>query len=125
MRGIPGPGKSRYAREQFGPATTILSAADFWSRETETHPFDPERIGEAHAWNFRRFLDLLAGEADGRRTPPLDTVVIDDTNIRMFELTPSLLAAAAYGVQAEIVPFWCAPAVAARRNVHGVPAATV
>lgn len=125
-RGITGAGKSHWANHWIrtgyqGPASSLrtLSADHFWvDSKTKEYRFDPTRIGEAHAWCFRCYLDALR-EAFYR------CLVVDNTNLHAWELAPYVQAANAYGVAHQIVTVWCDPAVAVRRNVHGVPAKVV
>lgn len=112
LRGLPGSGKSTYAAGIEG--AVVCSADDFYVRiGGGVYRHDPARIGEAHTECFRKFLTSLT---EGR-----DTVVCDNTNSMAIEIAPYMLAAAAFGYEAEVIQFRCSPEEAAARNVHGVP----
>lgn len=129
LRGITGSGKSTYITERSRSGTPseplpvnwrVFSADDYWSKDGP-YTFDPARIGEAHAWccfNYLECLHLLI-----LTSPPLqlDLIIVDNTNISTWEIAPYMLAAAAYGCEAEIVTLYCDPAIAAQRNIHQVP----
>lgn len=114
LRGIPGSGKSTLARRLLGDATAIIASADdLFVGHDRVYRFDPARIGEAHGACFRRAVDAMRLGAD--------VVVIDNTNITAVEVAPYVLAAQAYGYEHEIVTVQCGVALAAERNIHGVP----
>ena len=77
----------------------------------------PDRIGDAHAACFRRFIESLWECAD--------LVIVDNTSIRATEIAPYVLGAQAFGYDATILQFTCSPEVSAVRNVHGVPRETI
>lgn len=111
MRGVPGSGKSQYAR---GTGGVVVSADDFFVRVGKgAYAFDPTKLGEAHGMCLREFVEAVQGER------PL--VVVDNTNTTTTEAAPYMAVAAAYGYEAEIHEIGCDPLVAAKRNVHGVP----
>ena len=121
LRGIAGAGKTTAYTDPLGghicnaPIRNVAYCSTdlFWKGEGGKYNFDPKRLGEAHAWNFRHYLEFLI--------KGIHLVVVDNTNISAHEISPYILAATAYGYVHEIVTFWCDPAIAASRNVHGVP----
>lgn len=131
-RGIPRSGKSTLIHREIvrsvnagkrPSSSVVFSADDFWINiKTEAYEFDPKRIGEAHAWCFREFLNTLEtlGGYSGDYVP--DYLFIDNTSIRAYEIAPYIQAANAYGLKHEIVTVLCDPAMATSRNIHGVPA---
>ena len=123
FRGIAGAGKTT-AYETFlakrvdkYSELAYCSTDLFWRGENGRYNFDPRRLGEAHAWNFRHYLEFLSKK--------VKTIVVDNTNISAHEIAPYVLAATAYCYAHEIVTVWCDPAIAAARSVHGVPAKVV
>jgi len=117
MSGIPGSGKSTYARQKFA-AAVVVSADDLFVRPDGRYVFEPERIGEAHASCFRRFVDLLAAGT------PL--IVVDNTNVHCWEISPYVLAAQAYGAAAvQVHRLLVDTNIAWSRCVHEVPWRTV
>lgn len=114
--GLPGSGKSTLIKERH-PGAFVFSADNFFMKDGE-YAFDPAKIGQAHADCFRRFIECLKmGVAMGSD----DVVVVDNTNTTAVEISPYMLAADAFGAQAEVVTVKCDPMVAHARNTHGVP----
>lgn len=118
MRGISGSGKSTYARQihdLWGPGR-IVSADDFFMKDG-SYRFDPSGIGEAHAVCLGKFLMHLQNRV------PL--VIVDNTNIRLWEFNNYLKLARWFeykteilttmGFSGELIPLYHS------RNVHGVP----
>lgn len=115
LRGLPGSGKSTLQKRDY-PDAVVASADQFFLVDGE-YRFDPARIPEAHGACFRTVIGALqAGE-------PL--VVVDNAAIRAVEIAPYVLLAQAYGYDAEIITLRCDPAVAAARNLHGVPVGVI
>lgn len=122
LRGIPGSGKTRYVRE-LGQRYRVhaVSADHFFTGPDGTYNFVAAHIDKAHRHCLRQYLNVLRSRAD---TAP-DVLVVDNTNASVAEIAPYMALADAYEVPAEIVEFACDPAVAAARNIHGVPAPSV
>lgn len=126
-RGIPGAGKSTLIERELAgtivaAGNVIVSADFFWIRSsTGEYLFDPKRLGEAHAWCFREYLEALRRAVDRGS----GVIYVDNTNTQAWEVAPYALTAAALGVPFKVVTVWCDLAVAARRNVHGVPGAVM
>jgi len=124
-RGLPGSGKStaikKWITEQGSKIRTkIFSADDFWiDPETNEYKFDPARIGEAHMRCFEDFLGTSICFSLG--SIPLDYLIIDNTNIRSYEIAPYVMAANVSRFPCEIITLWADPIVAIKRNIHGVP----
>jgi predicted kinase len=120
LRGPTGAGKTTYVSLKLGPRVIVFSADKFFTDTGGVYRFDPTRIGDAHAWCYRQVLKAapLVYEED-------TLLVIDNTNISAWEIAPYVALANAYGLDWEILTFWVDPLVAARRNVHGVPASAV
>lgn len=120
LRGVPGCGKSRYAKSLHN--ARVVSADQFFEGPDGSYNFDPAKIGAAHSDCLRRYLALL-NIINPHAMPEL--LVVDNTNASIAEMAPYVALAAAHGFEVEIVEFVCDPAVAAARNVHGVPAEIV
>lgn len=116
LRGIPGAGKSRFVRGQY-PGATVLSTDDYFVGADGVYWFNPADIGLAHGRCFRLFIEALQ-RGDSQ-------VVVDNTATSIAEIAPYVLGSQAYGYDAEIITLRCDPAVAASRNVHGVPVAAI
>ena len=126
-RGLPGSGKDYHCT---GTLTTdqgvklyeMFSADLFWGPKYE---FDPKRIGEAHAWcyfSYLQFLHAYKEMFDYLDKVHINYLVVNNTNIRAYEIAPYVQAANAYELTHEIITLVCDPKVACERNIHKVPA---
>lgn len=113
MRGISGSGKSTKAQE-LGKTGVVLGSDDFWGPNYE---FDRTRIGEAHIWNQQRTKKAL--ELD------ITPIVVDNTNISMYEFRPYLEMAIEHGYDVEYAEpdtLWKFNVdELVERNQHGTP----
>jgi predicted kinase len=114
MRGLPGSGKSTYAKSIRG--AHIVSADDFFM-VGDKYCYDPTKIGAAHVDCMRRFLDFLSSATD--------CVVVDNTNVTMKEITPYRLVALAMGYSVEIVEIHATVGACIASNTHDVPAEVI
>lgn len=119
MRGIPGSGKSTFAKQfadeayfELKERPLICSADDFFIG-SEGYKFDTNNLGEAHKWCMRNFLQALQ---DG-----MSPVIVDNTNINLEDFSPYVAVGQALGYDVEIVQVNTDPNIAAGRNIHGVP----
>lgn len=122
LQGVPGSGKSTWAMEKAREFDTVICSADTYFETPEGYQFDKARLGQAHAWCMRRFLDTLV--LDSLVEDPRD-VIVDNTNITAIEMAPYYLAARAYARTVSIIRFEIDPKIAHKRCVHGVPLATI
>jgi hypothetical protein len=120
MSGISGSGKSTHA-QKFA-AALILSADEYFIREDQ-YRFDPQKLREAHADCFRRFVLTMHSE-NCALTKRYSTVIIDNTNTTVPEISPYVLGALAFEWEPELVTILCRNTddveTANSRNVHGV-----
>lgn len=113
MRGFQGCGKTTWAKKNY-PNALVICADNFFYKES-VYQFDPTKLPAAHDWCLRRFLS-----ATHRREP---LIVVDNTNIRMFEIAPYYRIAECLCYDVEIVQFLANPATCT--NTHNVPLPTV
>lgn len=114
MRGIPGAGKSTWVKNN-RPDGGYFSADDFHiNRATGVYEFKPENAGAAHQTCLRDFTYAIM-------KLKLSDVVVDNTNVRVWEIAPYYRLAEAFGYNVEIVHIHAEPTVAAQRTIHGVP----
>ena len=115
MRGLPGSGKSTAARKAARGAP-IFSTDDFFMRGGE-YEFDASKIVKAHQWNQKRVEKAVA-----KGTP---TVVVDNTNVQLWEMRAYVQMAQEHGYDVEFVvaksPWAWDVDELTKRNVHGVP----
>lgn len=111
MRGIPGSGKSRYIADHF-PGALVVSADHHFIKNGE-YVFVQAELKTAHLECWRKFLAALSVNH------PL--IVVDNTNTSNVDVAPYVQPAEAFGYEVEIITIKVDPAIAAARNVHGVP----
>lgn len=119
LRGIPGSGKTTYARNQWAdadgtwkPGVVYCSADDFFIGPDGVYRWSAERRQEGHAYCLKRFADaVFRGEG---------TVIVDNTNIRLWEVSKYHDLAFAFGYEVRVVEFAVPPELALARNVHNV-----
>lgn len=116
LRGIPGSGKSTFTKTLAGEVRVV--SADHFFEKSGSYQFDPTKLPQAHGECLRKFVEAL-------QKGFFETLVVDNTNTSVSEVAPYAALALAYGAKLEIVNIQCDPEVAAKRNIHGVPATGV
>lgn len=126
LRGISGSGKSSLVRGRGGSAEAydylhqldddsqriVLSADDWFLSADGGWFFDPAKLGEAHSWCLKRFLEgVIKTKA---------TLIIDNTNCSIAEVAPYAAVALAIGQPLHIITLVGAPDKCWRRNKHEV-----
>lgn len=112
MRGVPGSGKSTYARQYF-PRAFLVSADLYHTDELGNYNWKGENVAAAHSWAKKQFKEALErGEA---------LVLVDNTNTEWWEMEPYYDMAEDYGYSVKVVRMQAPPDVCSSRNVHGVP----
>ncbi len=119
MRGLPGAGKSTWARRNY-PQAHVCSADSYFLDDEGVYIFDRTLIFEAHASCLRGFAEILASIAEDPANSP-ETVIVDNTAIQAWEISPYYNLAVAYGQDATIIHVKCDAETAHSRNIHGVP----
>lgn len=109
--GIPGSGKSTYARKTY-PNHVILSADNYFMIDG-VYRYDESKIQEAHSDCLRRFVHECEWGCHN--------LVVDNTNTKVTDIAPYHAIATAYGYEVNILVIEADPEVAFQRNVHGVP----
>jgi len=115
MRGIPGSGKSTWIENNCCSDPTYAVSADdyFTDIETGEYRFDSTKLPLAHNVCLQRFLALL--------NSGVTSIVVDNTNVRTFEIAPYYRLAEIFGYEVEVIWLVCDPSVAVARSIHGVP----
>lgn len=127
MRGIPGSGKSHWAKiklkrfvkeQKMSTSGLIVSADDYRIRDGK-YFFDPKETDAAHKHCYGLAYVFLASHE------PSDLLIVDNTNIANWEFTPYVQLGKHHGHEVIAVQMQCRPEVAYARNEHGVPLSTI
>ncbi|XP_022827784.1 uncharacterized protein LOC111357368 isoform X2 [Spodoptera litura] len=129
MRGVPGSGKSYLARKlvdmMVGGSHNnyrahILTTDDYFMIRGQ-YQYDKFRLSEAHTWNQQRARNVLR--------MGMSPVIIDNTNIELWEMEPYLREGVKNGYIIEVVepttPWAKKANILLRKNVHNVPLVTI
>lgn len=115
LRGIPGAGKTTWARQNAQDA--IICSADHFFEKDGVYQFNPKMLSQAHGACLKKFVEALQNGDQ--------LVVVDNTNIKIQHLTPYVSLAEAYNYKVEIRTLKVPMLVGAARNIHSVPQATI
>jgi len=115
LSGLPGSGKSTYAKREFAGA--IVVSADNYFMKNGVYTFDFTKIALAHQDCWRKFFDAVNRK--------FAMIVVDNTNLTAAEISPYMLPAETFGYEVEIRTIQIDPDVAKSRNTHGVPAPVI
>lgn len=123
MRGVPGCGKSYLARYILDQSVGndyrnhIFSSDDYFYNIKGEYVYQKEKIQEAHEYNQKR---VRKKAAEG-----WSPIIVDNTNIKIWEMFPYVKVAVQYGYIIEILKpnnEWSkSPGILAAKNKHGVP----
>lgn len=122
LRGVPGSGKSTIAKKYYPGAVVCSADHHFESPNPQgmhlppTYTFDRSKLPEAHRACMRKFLEATNYRYENTN----DLVVVDNTNVKLWEFAGYVQVAHARGYEVEVVRACCDPAVAAARGLHGV-----
>jgi energy-coupling factor transporter ATP-binding protein EcfA2 len=127
LRGHSGAGKTTYARSLIKALPEyqkgiICSADNYFMSKDGKYNFDYKKLDLAHRDCFCRFWTSIV--TSGK----YDLVIVDNTNTRLYELSPYIMAAKVNmeaGDTLEIKRFECSVSLAADRNVHCVPRGSI
>lgn len=97
MRGLPGSGKSTLARQLSGDTGQQFASDDYFMDKQGNYNFDPEKLSEAHQWNYNRITDAI--------NKGISPVIADNTNVTMKDLAylkPNIKLAVSKGYSVRI-----------------------
>lgn len=115
LRGLPGSGKSTYAKSLKG--YNILCSADDYHMVNGEYKYKKENMGEAHQACLKLFLDYCKEE----NAQDVDNLVVDNTNTTSLEFSTYIKIAEVYGYEIELLEFECDIETSFNRNLHNVP----
>lgn len=119
LSGVSGSGKSTYVRHNRPDSDKweVVSADRYFIDECGIYRFDASKLGVAHATCFHNYIERL-------RSKWSDAIFVDNTNTTVWEISPYVIGAAAFGYEAEIVTLMCESKddlrMCALRNKHKV-----
>lgn len=129
MRGPPGVGKSFWAKSLLTKFVNmqpphnkvedfVFSSDDYFRNAQGVYKYNIKLLSEAHEYNSRRVRESA--------TAGLSPIIIDNTNMQLWEMMPYVQAAVQNGYLLEIVepktPWHKCVYKLSQRNKHGVPA---
>jgi len=131
LRGLPGSGKSHFAQilnNEVDGFVRVVSADDYFTTKGH-YDFDPRKLSEAHAQCFKKYLMHVIGTSELAWGEPIVSnsfdkemvLIVDNTNINRWEISPYLQAAVAFKMPAVIYTVQCDTKRAYERNIHKVP----
>lgn len=110
VRGLPGSGKSTYAREQAQHHGYTHVEADMYFENVNGGVFDPTLLRDAHAWCQHQV----------RYSLQYGTVIVSNTFTQRWEMQPYIAMAQALGIDVEIITM-----TGDYGSIHNVPQATI
>lgn len=114
LRGLPGSGKSTYAKSLTTENSILCSADNYFIKLGEgSYLFDRSKLAQAHGECFKTFIEAL------RTDQPV--VILDNTNSRPWEMQAYITAAQAYEYAYDITYLKCSKNTSFKRNIHNVP----
>jgi predicted kinase len=119
MRGIPGSGKDYWIYKNLSALNSFVCSSDsFFVGSDGIYRFDRNRLPETHN---RCLLAFMKAISDTRPMCQAPLVLVNITNIRVYEIAPYYRLAEALGYEVEIVYLLASPEVCKQRNTHNVP----
>lgn len=119
LRGIPGSGKSSFAKRLSKSANVIVCSADDYYTHNGRYNFDSSKLKEAHEDCLRRFAKHVVNYGAVVTDP--DILIVDNTNISIKEIAPYYELAEAFSFEPLVRTTLCSPETAYNRCIHNVP----
>jgi hypothetical protein len=127
LRGVSGAGKSFLAEKLYTesiarggrPSIAVVSADHFMVDGQGEYAFDPRRLQECHGKCLARFINMAQAAVGDNGT---DCIIVDNTNATLWEVSPYINVALAYGHTVRVITLICDLRVAHERSQHGTPA---
>lgn len=113
MRGLPGSGKSFFVKAYL-PRAEVFSADNLQTIDG-VFKYDPEIVNYAHNQCLKSYITALMVEKEQT------DFVVDNTNIKVMDLSPYVCIAQALGFNYRIIYIPCGLQTSIGRNIHKVP----
>jgi predicted kinase len=121
MMGLPGSGKSTWSKSVSG-RKLILSSDNYFTDSDGNYNWTIKEAHKGHEDCLRRFMKVFWPKPpSGDPIPGPEVVIIDNTNVRIHDISPYIRIAQAYGCQVEVKYIKTNIEVAKSRNIHRVP----
>ena len=109
IRGVPGSGKSTYAKSVVDWYNNIIEADQYFVRADGVYDFNPKLLKNAHEWCYNSVTEVL-------QEMPTYTICVANTFTRIWEMQKYIDFA-----KANNIPFKVVRCTGNYKNVHGVP----
>jgi hypothetical protein len=121
MMGLPGSGKSTWAKALTG-RKVIVSSDNYFTDADGNYHWTIEEAHKGHEDCLLRFIDVFQpGRPSGDPPKKPDIVIVDNTNVRIHDVSPYIRIAQAYGCDVEVKYMDTNVDNSKTRNIHGVP----
>lgn len=116
IRGVPGSGKSTFARHLWNDCEICEADKYFYDKETGEYNFNPSKLKAAHEWCRNEVENRMKENKQNSRYYP--EIVVSNTFTQEWEMEPYFKLAKEYGYMVTSI-------IIENRhggtNVHGVP----
>lgn len=106
LRGISGSGKTTWANTHKEQA--LILSTDRYFEQSGTYVFNGAKLQEYHRKTFREYIEAILRKELW--------IIVDNTNIKLWEFMPYVSVAEAYGYTVEIFTFACSVATSLQRK---------
>jgi ribosomal protein L7/L12/predicted kinase len=121
MMGLPGSGKSTWAKSVQG-RKVIVSSDNYFTDPDGNYNWTIEEAHKGHEDCLRRFIhEFQSGPPSGDPPKPPEVIIVDNTNVRIHDISPYIRIAQAYGCDVEVKYMDTNVDNSKTRNIHGVP----
>lgn len=118
--GFPGSGKSTFAKNIPGN-NKILSSDSYFTDSEGNYNWTFEDSHKGHEDCLRKFIRVIVSNQITQKDP-FDNIIIDNTNLKIQDISVYLRIAQAYEYEIEVKYIKTDLEVAKVRNIHRVPA---